>query len=328
MKRETRTGTGARLLLVGALTALSLSAAAFRGSLPDTAPTTTRSEAAIHADALFWKVFNGGEYDNIPIALNALTAAYLADPNDPVTAGHIGGGLHLWRLTEQLRLDQIPATITDHAVVGRKYLQESVRLQPDARYLGQLAGVLMTEGRIHDDQSLVREGYFTLLRSIRAFPEFNLFAGGYLTSRLPSQSELFKQGLEWMWQNINVCIGDEIDRANPDTSPYLHLATAVGSKRVCWFGGAIAPHNYEGFFLQMGDMLVKSGDWRTGQKIYANARLAPGYGSWKFGPVLEDRIAEAQANVALFNAPPDAFNRPIKPIMSESAYACMACHQN
>jgi len=328
MKYATHIGNTARMLLIGLMTGLSMSSAAFPGLIPEKTPTMARSEAALQADAFFWAIFNGGDFDSIPLALDALTAAYLADPNDPITAGHIGGGLHLWRLTEQLRLNEIPPTITDHATLGRKYLQESVRLKPDARHLGQLAGLMMAEGNIHNDPGLVHEGYSTLLRSIRDFPEFNLFAGGYLASRLPSQSAVFKQGLEWMWQDINVCIGEEIDRQNPDTSRYLYQATPVGSKRVCWFGGSIAPHNYEGFFLQMGDMLVKSGDWQTGQKIYANARFAPDYGAWKFRQVLENRISDAQANVALFNAPRDASNRPIKPVMSESAYACMACHQN
>lgn len=201
-------------------------------------------------------------------------------------------------------------------------------MKPDARYLSFQGGTMMAEGGIHNDPKLVRKGYLTMLKSIRQYPEFSLFAGGYLASRVPPQSNFFKQGLEWLWQNINVCIGDEIDRANPDTSPYQHLATTVGRKRVCWSGGSIAPHNFEGFFWNMGDMLVKSGDWRTGQKIYANSKLAPDYGSWKYRQVLEERIAEAQANVALFNAPPDAFNRPIKPVLSESVYACVACHQD
>jgi hypothetical protein len=31
----------------------------------------------------------------------------------------------------------------------------------------------------------------------------------------------------------------------------------------------------------MGDMPVKSGDWRTAQKVYANAKLSPDYTTWK-----------------------------------------------
>ena len=77
--------------------------------------------------------------------------------------------------------------------------------------------------------------------------------------------------------------------------------TTEGKKRVCW-NSWIAPHNLEGFFLNMGDMLVKSGDWQTAQKIYANARLLKTYATWRYQSVLEDRINRAQANVALLNA--------------------------
>ncbi len=96
-----------------------------------------------------------------------------------------------------------------------------------------------------------------------------------------------------------------------------------GQKRVCW-NSWIAPHNFEGFFLNMGDMLVKSGDWQTAQKIYANAKLSREYGSWKFQGVLEDRIKQAQSNVALFNSPNDT---PKARIMINSEFSCMGCHQ-
>jgi hypothetical protein len=71
-------------------------------------------------------------------------------------------------------------------------------------------------------------------------------------------------------------------------------------------------------------MLVKSGDWQTAQKIYANAKYSREYASWKFAPVLEARITQAQENVAAFTG---ARGAPDRPIMINSAYACMACHQ-
>lgn len=74
----------------------------------------------------------------------------------------------------------------------------------------------------------------------------------------------------------------------------------------------------------MGDMLVKAGDWQTAQKIYANAKLAREYANWKYQAVLDERIRQAQANVALFNAPGET---PTARIMINSAFACMACHQ-
>jgi hypothetical protein len=95
---------------------------------------------------------------------------------------------------------------------------------------------------------------------------------------------------------------------------------------VCW-NSWIAPHNFEGFFLNMGDMLVKAGDWPAAQKVYANAKLSSTYASWKYRPVLEARIEQAQANVSAFNAPGRGKASGDAVMMVQSRFACMGCHQ-
>jgi len=284
----------------------------------------SRSDAAVKADELFWQTFHNGEYEKIPNALEVLTAAYVQTPNDAVTAAHIAW-LHNWRITERNRLGSVPATITDDMMLSRRYFQEAVKLDPsDARYLGFLAGNTLAEGNLHKDEKLTREGYFMLLDSIKAWPEFNLFTGGYIMSRLPADSPRFREGLEWQWRTLDECIEGKIDRANPDYSKYMAKETREGKKRPCW-NSWIAPHNFEGFFLNMGDMLVKSGDWQTAQKIYANAKLSKEYASWKYQVTLDDRINQAQANVALFSA---ANETPKARIMINSEFSCTGCHQN
>jgi hypothetical protein len=283
---------------------------------------TVRTAAALTADSLFWRTFHSGDYDGIPRAAEALTAAYLATPNDPVTAAHLAW-LHNWRTAERARRDSVPATITDDIILARRYFEEAVALNPsDPRTLGFLAGHRLAEGNLHHDERLTRRGYFTMLDAIDAWPEFNLFTAGYVMSRLPSDSPRFRQAVEWEWQNLDTCVGSRVDRANPDYARYMPLETRAGVKRVCW-NSWIAPHNFEGFFLNMGDMLVKSGDWRTGVKLYENARLSRQYSTWKFRPVLDERIAHARENVARFNAA-----GPVRDgLMINSAFACMACHQ-
>ncbi|MCL4301794.1 MAG: hypothetical protein KJ077_39230 [Anaerolineae bacterium] len=292
-------------------------------SAPPKQAATSRSEAAQKADERFWQTFHQGEYDQIPPALDALTAAYLETPTDAVTAAHIAW-LHNWRIAERARMEAVPATITDDTMLARRYFQEAVKLDPaDARYLGFLAGHTLAEGSLHQDEKLTREGYFLMLEAIKAWPEFNLFTGGYVMSRLPADSPQFREGLEWQWRTLDECIEGKLDRANPDYSPYMSLKTREGRKRACW-NSWIAPHNFEGFFLNMGDMLVKSGDWQTAQKIYANAKLSQEYASWKYQAVLDDRIKQAQANVALFKTPNETSEVRI---MINSEFACMACHQ-
>jgi hypothetical protein len=284
---------------------------------------TSRSEAASKADELFWNTFHNGEYDKIQSTLEVLTAAYLQTPNDAKTAAHIAW-LHNWRIAERARTGSPPATITDDTILARRYFQEAVNLDPsDARYLGFLAGHVLAEGSLHKDERLKREGYFILLDAIRAWPEFNLFTGGYVLSRLPADSPQFREGLEWQWQTLDKCIQGKFDRVSPDYSQYMENETAEGEKRVCW-NSWIAPHNLEGFFLNMGDMLVKSGDWQTGQKIYANARALKTYATWKYQSVLADRIHHARANVTVFNA---SEGTPKVRMMINSEFSCMACHQ-
>jgi hypothetical protein len=291
---------------------------------PEKTASTTRTEAAERADTLFWMTLHAGDYEGIPRAISALTAAYLADPRDPVTAAHLGW-LHIWRLVERARLDPVPPGITDHAVLSRKYFEEAVRLRPgEARYLGFYASILLAEGNIHKDQKLTRQGYLTLQDSIRAWPEFNLFTAGYVMSGQAWDGNTYRGALEHMWRNVEACIGEGADRANPDYARFMRLETREGPKRVCW-NSEIAPHNFEGFFLNFGDMLVKSGQVDTARVMYRNATLSREYPSWPYRGVLEARLRDAAANVAAFRVAPPAPGAPR--MMVESPFACVGCHQ-
>lgn len=287
--------------------------------------SATRTKTALAADKLFWATFHGGQYDAIQPALEAETAAYLADPHDDVSAAHVAW-LHIWRISERERLVSVPASITDDALLARRYFEEALGMNPkEARYRGFLGSALLVDGNLNQDERLTRRGYYMLLDAIDEWPEFNLFTAGYVMSSQPSASKRFKRALEWQWRDIDVCIAGKIDRRNPEFAQYMHLETHEGPKRACW-NSWIAPHNFEGFFLNMGDMLVKSGDPGTARKIYSIARLSSTYGQWPFRQVLEDHIRGAPQNVAPFNAATTAEgDRPR--MMFDSALNCMACHQ-
>jgi hypothetical protein len=313
-------------LLVGAVLLIAGCSKLAVWSAPDKTPARERTAQAVKADGLFWQTLHSGQYQSISEVLIPLKAAYLQNPTDPVTAAHVGW-MHIWRLAERARLDGTPPdpSVTDDAVLARKYFEEAVRLNPgEARYLGFYASLLMAEGTIHQDQKLVRKGYFTMLEAVAAWPEFNYFTAGYGFSAQPRASARFREGLEYQWLNIDLCVGERVDRANPDFTKYMRLVTTEGPKRVCW-NSWIAPHNFEGFFLNFGDMLVKAGDPETAMKVYRNARYSPEYSSWAYRDVLEDRIRNATENVTAFqqdNPPPGA-----PTIMLRSRFACVGCHQ-
>ncbi len=296
-------------------------------------PSEQQSEEAIGAGIFFWQAFQNGLYHLLPDVLNALTGVYLRDPNDSITAGYLAAA-HAWKLSERARFDEIPPTITDHATLARKYFAEKVRMEPDnSHFIGFLGSLMMSEGDVHADERLIKRGFKTLLKASRMHPEFNYvttaltISGGMAESLPTADSKLYKLSLEWQWDTMELCFGEDIDRDSPDVSAYLHMETHDGPQSVCW-NSEIAPHKFEGFFLNMGDMLVKAGDWQTAQKIYANARLSKTYNVWQFAPVLEQRIVDAEINVDLFNKHPGPNGKFEKPMMAQSEFSCTGCHQH
>ncbi|MEB0229424.1 hypothetical protein [Undibacterium sp. 10I3] len=313
------------LLAVSAMTLCSCEYLAIRAAA-DKQASIKRLPSAENADALFWKILHNGDYAEIEGALNTLTAAYIDNPSDATTAAHIGW-LHIWRLSERSRLDKVPPSIINDATLARRFFEEAVALKPeDARFLGFLGSATLAEGSIHKNEKEIREGYYTLRHSIDAWPEFNLFTAGYVLSRTPADSPQFKEGLDWQWKNADLCAGETVDRNNPSFKKYMALETTTGNKRVCW-NSWIAPHNFEGFFMNMGDMLVKAGNWQTAQQVYANARLSKTYSSWTYKDELESRIKNAEENGEKFRRLDTAVQSDQK-MMISSSHACMACHKN
>ncbi len=292
---------------------------------PNKVAARDESPASKAADAEFWETLHRGRYDRIGDALNGLEAAYLEHPTDARNAAHIGF-LHIWRIAESARQEQLAATITDDMLLSRRYFEEAVKLDPkDSRFLGFLAGTTLAEGKIQGDEKLTRKGFFEMKDAVSAWPEFNLFTRGYTMSRLPVTDERFAAAVEDQWDTLDRCAdGVRVDRKTADFAPFMSKETRTGWKRPCW-NSWIAPHNFEGFFLSMGDMVVKQGDVATARNVYAQARLAKEYPTWPYREVLDRRIAEADLNVARFRAP--ARNEKERRMMIESTFSCMGCHQ-
>ena len=291
---------------------------------PGKTASATRSEKAKAADAKFWDALHGGRYEDLPAVLEGLTAAYIENPRDAQTAAHVGFS-HIWRISESARLDTQRATITDDLVLARKYFYEAVRLAPDdERFKGFLASLELSEGSVHGDEKLRRRGYFDLMKAKDGWREFNLFAAGYVLSRLPAGDSKYGDAVEYQWQTLDVCVDEKVDRRTAEYGKYMAKETTSGLKRVCW-NSWIAPHNFEGFFLNMGDMIVKQGDTATARRVYADARLSKTYPAWPYRRVLEDRIAQADENVALFRKEPSG--EKIRTMMVASVFACTGCHQ-
>lgn len=287
---------------------------------------TPQSAEAQRANKEFWEVFHDGRYDSIPKALEKLTGEYLKNPGDAETAAHIGW-LHIWRLSERARVESLSPSITDDLMLATRYFREAVALVPqEARYAGFLAGAMMSEGNVHKDEKLRRSGYYAMRDAVKAWPEFNLFTAGYVMSNLSHTDAKYQEAVDFQWETLDKCAEKDVDRRTADFSDYMGQATAQGKKRVCW-NSWIVPHNFEGFFLNMGDMIVKQGDPATAKQVYAQAKLSKTYDTWKYREFLERRIVAADANVHRFRKPPEWPGNPDTQMMINTRFACMACHQ-
>jgi hypothetical protein len=289
------------------------------------------SELSNFANQYFWENFHGGNYHKIDSILYYLGAAYSENPNHLETVTHLGF-THIWALSERQNLDTIPPTIVDHATLALKYFGESYRLNPnDPRVLGFLADLKMTVADISQDKKLSTKGYFDGKKSIHKWKEFNYFTIGYVLSQLHEDTWQFEKGLEWQWKTLDECYCEKFDRENPDIQKYLPMEETEDNlkrKRACW-NSWIAPHNVEGFYLNMGDMLVKSGDWKKGIQIYDLAKQIPQYESWDYKETLEKRIENAETNVTKFRQPLVNGKKYSvdNVLLINSSISCMSCHK-
>ena len=327
-----RTGLAAALVLA-ACTGAATSTGGGRSATPPAPPPAgqhaeraarpagaTRSPLAVAADSLFWRTLHAGAYDSIPRAMLAIKAAYLENPRDHVTAAH-AGFLHAWRATERARLARLSPSLVDDIVLARRYFDRALALDPaqDARVHGFAATFRVTEGSVLRDEALVAEGRAAGHAAVARWPEFNLFTVGYAASALPDTSAAFREALAMQWRTTELCRG-----AAPPAADAWRRRACVNT----W----IAPHNLEGFYLNLGDMLVKSGDPAKAREVYGWARALPSYGAWPYRAVLEARIADAERNVAAFRVPEArgpavAAGDPTRRVMVRTPFACAGCHQ-
>lgn len=282
------------------------------------------------ANAFFWKRFHAGDYDSIPVIIDSLNLALSHEPDDLRSTAHLGF-VHIWALSERQNRKNPDPAIIEQVFLARRYFQEAVTMDDaDPRLLGFLADMTLAEGAHLDNDKEKTEGYFVGLHSIREWPQFNKFTIGYAFAGLDTGSANFKEGLRWQYESMNDCACEikGTDRMSDSAKTAIIFESKTPRvKRACadtW----IAPHNLEGFFLNMGDMLVKSGQWEKARQIYALARIAPAYSQWPFKDTLDARILNARANVAVFNRPPDERNLSRQAVMmSASGYSCMGCHK-
>ena len=237
-----------------------------------------RTEAAVNADSIFWEFIHGKDYQSFDSVLTNLRSAQTEDPVDVYTNAHIGW-TNFWALSEGIGLGIAQNTM------ALQYLQNAeedfalaAELAPDEpRILGFLGYSRLTLGNATQNMDLLAQGQTDVARSIELWPEWAYFGAAYgLDANAPYNTPQFENAINYYWANLDVCANIDVDRDNPDWTPYLTQETLDGPDRACW-DSWIAPYNTEGFFLIMGDALVKAGNTAVATKLYNNAKLLEYY---------------------------------------------------
>ena len=289
-----------------------------------------RTEQAVESDEVFWDFIHGKDYQSFDTVLVKLSEAQAEDPGDVYTTAHIGW-TNFWALSEGIGLGIAQgANALQHLQDAEQAFSRAAELAPDEpRILGFLGYSRLTLGNATQNQELLVQGQADVARSIELWPEWAYFGAAYgLDAQTPYNSPQFEQALAYYWANMDVCVNTDVDRQYPDWTPYLDQETLEGPDRACW-DSWIAPYNLEGFFLIMGDALVKAGKTDVAYTVYNNAKLLKHYSSWPFRDLLERRINNITENVENFRQAPIP-NKPADPetsLLASTNISCAICHR-
>jgi hypothetical protein len=275
------------------------------------------------AAELFREIFRTGAYERLPEAETALLEAYAKDPTHPENV-FLLASIYMWEIAEWERNPSRgnQAYYTQLMKLDR-YMSEAVQLDPTRGIARCFLGVSrLFRAQPERNPALATEGQNHLNRCIELHPQFGLLLIPIGYHAQPVSSPQFQRGVEETWNRINVCINGQIDRQNPDFTPYMPLTSNLNQPYYACWNNPSALYNLEGFWFLAGNMLVKNGQPGIARRLYENAKLSPSYATWKYSSLLEQSATEADARAALY-ADSDRTNDP--PVL-RGDIQCVMCH--
>jgi hypothetical protein len=287
------------------------------------------------ANDYMWSQLHQGNYDSIPEIINKLRSAWSASPGDPALNARLGF-IYLWKFCERERIDH-DTSIFRNVFISNNFFKRAIDLNPDdERIYSLLAATEMCGGAIRNDDKQTRRGYLKGLKAVPKWPQFNRFSLAAVVSVLDKNSRMFRKGLRFQWVTMDECSCKKLDKEEvlqrpekvvSDLIAELQKSTDPKIKRACW-NTWIAPHNFEGYLLNFGDMLVKNGQLKEAKQLYSAIKLSPSYENWPYRHILEDRVLDITENESEFNKPLQLLiSKGSKQIFINSRFSCMACHQ-
>ena len=274
----------------------------------------------------FYDDFHASRFSMAKTDAKGLDDAMKADPE----AGDLSivhGLSHLWHLAEIGRSATMPDASelqAEGAGLLAAFTAAKQNNPDDGRVDCWLGLSQLGAGTATGNDSLVQQGYATIEEGVAKYPEFNLFCRALAYAALPATDPDYSKAVDALFDTLDVCFDTKVDRANPDITSYLGLATDQGPKRVCW-NDAVAPHGAEGFYLYFGDLLVKQGNVDVAKIVFANVKLIKEYDAWPYKSLLEARLgSDLTAKAALYQDADPTNDPPLAG--DETNHGCTYCH--
>jgi hypothetical protein len=266
----------------------------------------TRAGAA--AEAAFWDTV-WGDAPRSDEALRLLERAVKRDRKDG-RSQFLLGMLHLYR-TSSVCAEFDFANLCDAAraegAAAQAPLDRAVELLPlDSRIPGFRAAATYANGFTQGDAALLATGLERIDAAVEANPLFNAFDLFAVVAPVTS-------GTTEYFQNRILPLVDYV---------FADASCLVDLPETCSNAG-MAPHNFEGTLVLLGDIYAKGGRLATANAWYTVAQLSGASSAWRYQAIADDRLATAATRVAL-SQDADPTNDP--PLLGGGGGSCRHCH--
>ncbi len=281
----------------------------FRRNDPERLVTHRPSASAAAGEAAFWDTL-WADRPREAAALALLENAVRRDPRDG-RSQFLLGMLHLYRAGgDPTIFDFMHPTETGKREVrdAQVHLDRAVELLPrDTRIPGFRAATTYANGFVHGDPTLVARGLQQLDESVAVnplFDAFDLFA--VVAPVVPGASDYYQQRVLGL---VDFILKDNLDC--PAIVP--HTCSNDG----------MAPHNFEGTLLELGDLYAKGGRLDDARLWYGIAQGVGRSFGYRYQGIADERVAHAAERVALY-LDADPTNDPR--LLGGGGAGCVYCH--
>ena len=271
------------------------------------------TSAAAAGEAAFWDAITGDDSSEAreQEALRILGKARKRDGR----SHFLRAMLHLYRFGQRVtRFDDVSSDAREELVQANAAFATALPLlwddatgTGDSRVPGFAAAAKYMQGVVDGDAALRAAGLADLAHAVEVNAFFNVFDFIPVLQALPPGDAAFQEAFTFVTTYLN----------DPAT-----LQCVITQPEICANEG-LAPRNLQGSLTLFGDLYAKAGNLQQAQTWYNLGIAFPDTATWKFRAILQDRVANAAARVALY-ADANAANDP--PLVGAGPEACAVCH--